>query len=414
MKTGPSSSIRTAIPLLTPPTLLVAALASCADGDSTVLTAVRDSAGVVIVESSGAPATDAGGWSVDPVPGLSIGTLEGDADYQLYRVNGACVLSDGGIAVGNDGSSELRIYDREGAFRVSLGAEGEGPGEFRSLRLVGRYGGDTLVIVDSRLRRISLFHPDAGLLGSAAVAEELAPVRTAEGMLGDGSLVLSGIRFGEEPPADGPVRIPQSYRLARIDGSLAADFGELPGREAFQQVQGAGGELVVSISLMPLGKQPAAAASSDRVFLGSSDRYEILAYDASARLQRIIRVDQPMVALEASDWNWLMADEIGDDPDPIRAAEIRQRYRELPVPETLPAYLGFRTDARGYLWVEEARRPGDDTPLWTVFNREGTPLARVTLPDRTRILEIGEDYVLAVRTDELEVEYVELYPLHRG
>ncbi|MFH1762949.1 MAG: hypothetical protein ABIF09_02040 [Gemmatimonadota bacterium] len=40
-------------------------------------------------------------------------------------------------------------------------------------------------------------------------------------------------------------------------------------------------------------------------------------------------------------------------------------------------------------------------------------MGRATLPPVSEILEIGEDYILALHRDELEVEYVRLFSLHR-
>lgn len=73
-------------------------------------------------------------------------------------------------------------------------------------------------------------------------------------------------------------------------------------------------------------------------------------------------------------------------------------------------------DRQGNLWVGDFRTPSaaDGEPTaWTVFDREGRVLAEIGMPPRFRIFDIGADWVLGVRTDELGVEHVELYRVRR-
>ena len=63
--------------------------------------------------------------------------------------------------------------------------------------------------------------------------------------------------------------------------------------------------------------------------------------------------------------------------------------------------------------MNEYQRPGDDVAAYRVFDPEGRMIARVALPPRVTPLEIGEDYLVARRLDELDVEYGELYRLIR-
>jgi hypothetical protein len=77
----------------------------------------------------------------------------------------------------------------------------------------------------------------------------------------------------------------------------------------------------------------------------------------------------------------------------------------------MPWFANLASDASGNLRGEEYRRPGDETPRWTVFDPEGAVLGRVTGPPRFQLLDVGADYVLGRRWDDLDVEHVELYPM---
>jgi hypothetical protein len=106
-------------------------LSACGAGSTAgVQTEARDSAGVTIVESSGLPAHGAGGWVLGQNSELSIGTLDGDTLYQLFRVSDGILLPDGRIVVSENGRLQLRVFGADGVFQSSLGREGEGPGRW--------------------------------------------------------------------------------------------------------------------------------------------------------------------------------------------------------------------------------------------------------------------------------------------
>ena len=91
-------------------------------------------------------------------PALQIGVVEGDHNYELFRVTGAVWLSDGRVVVVNGGTAELRYYDREGRFLRRVGGRGKGPGEFTALTRVYRAAGDTVLGYDAwYLDRLSVF-----------------------------------------------------------------------------------------------------------------------------------------------------------------------------------------------------------------------------------------------------------------
>ncbi len=393
-------------------TLVVGTLACAGSDDGAVATAVRDSAGVVIVENTGSIQVGEGGFTVVPEPLVSIGSLEGDTLQQLYRVNGAIRLADGRIAVGNGGSGQLRIYAPDGRFLASLGRPGEGPGEFRAVALVGALGGDTLVTLDSDLRRISLFHLETGFVRSARVVDEAGGFLLARGAFADGSIVAGGGFFfssGAGQISGGAQRSPTSFASVDLDGRLITDFGEFPGLELFIRLREGG----LSANLLPYGKFAVAAVSSDRLYVGTADRYEIRAFAPDGRLARLIRYDQPTRPVTPADIDAYIEEQVAEGEQGVDPQEIRTRYREMPAPERMPAYQQIATDVLGHLWVSEYRLPGDDTPVWTVFDPEGGLVARLALPPRVGVLEIGEDYLLGRLVDELDVEYVQLFRLER-
>jgi len=413
----PSSRHLPLIPRL-PALLACAGLAACGSGTSGGLeTQVRDSAGVAIVETPDHPARGAGGWALDQQPFLSIGTFDGDSLYQLYRISGGIRLSDGRIVLSDDGSLQLRMFGPDGAFLRAWGREGEGPGEFLAVEVMGVVGGDTLVVVDGRLRRISLFHPERGFLEQYSVDERAGHVLFANGMFGDGSIVFGGeLTFGPggDTPENGINRSEARYRSARRDGSFGATFGSVPGAEMFMQAQSGGGEIHVSAVSIPYGRSPAAHARGEILYVGSGDTYEILGFGPDGRLDRIIRVLQPPPPVTSQDVERFIEGEVAALEDPSRAPATRNLLNDIPTPATMPAYRAFTVDSEGFLWVEDFRRPWERLRNWTVFDGEGRPRTRLSLPSGNRLLDIGRDYVMAVFEDPLGVQYLRLFALSRG
>jgi len=86
----------------------------------------------------------------------------------------------------------------------------------------------------------------------------------------------------------------------------------------------------------------------------------------------------------------------------------------MPLVEAFPAFASVRVDRLGYLWVREYRLPGEQHRLWTVFDPEGRILGLVEMPGSFSVEEIGEDYILGTRDDDLGIEYVESWPLDRS
>jgi hypothetical protein len=397
---------------------MAGALVACGPSGSTgIQTEFADSAGVIIAESSGFPEPGAGGWALDSIPVLSIGALEGDAPYQFFQITGSMRLSDGRIAITDYGTHELRLFSPDGVFQTSFGREGEGPGEFSHIRLMGTVGSDTMVVIDGRQRRVSRIHPETGFLGLALFPEEAGITMHFNGMFGDGSIVFGGgvnaIPSGDEQPS-GYERLTNDYYSISLDGETVTPFGEFPGTEVYWTTGYYQGESMLSAAWPHFGKSPRATARGDRMVLGTRDFYELNVFDPTGALVRIIRIQTPLVPVTQEHLDALLEERLARLPDPDLAPRLRSGFRDTPTAENLPAFESLLLDSHGHLWVEDFHLPGDPMRRWTVFDEEGVPRTRLSLPASNRVHEIGEDYVLAGFQDELGVEYLRMYSLRRG
>lgn len=84
------------------------------------------------------------------------------------------------------------------------------------------------------------------------------------------------------------------------------------------------------------------------------------------------------------------------------------------IPEVKPAFQGFRTDGVGYLWVlPSTRAETDGVVAVDIFDPDGRFLGRLRMPSNLRHWAIRGDRLCGVDVDELDVEQVTCFRIHR-
>ncbi len=392
---------------------LCATLTACGDPPETgpALSEVRDSAGIAIVTNRRPPADRTRVLEVGPSPSVSIGTLEGDAAYQLFRVVDATKLPDGRIVVANRGTNELRVFDEAGVHLATWGREGEGPGEFTGLSSVAAWAADSVLTWDFSQRRISIFD-SGGALGRTfrpGQREELAAPQFVAVLPGPAVLVAAAAIFSAGEDASGVRRPDRPYFVLDAEGAIATPLGAFPGRESYIVAS----EQFVSVTTHPFGRGSVAAAWGSLLVLGGNDAYELRAQRADGTLVRIVRLEHELESPTESDLEAFVEQRLeGLTPEERRGSILF--YEDMPLVEAFPAFDRILVDALDHLWVREFSVPGArELNRWTVFDPQGVVLGTVALPTVLEVIEIGVDYVLGTAQDDFEVEYVQLWSLSR-
>jgi len=369
---------------------------------------VTDSAGVTIVTSAEPAWGEAGGWTVAGSPDVTIGEPPVSLASEFSRIRRVYTLGDGTIVVANTSRPvDIRLFDADGTHIRTIGREGAGPGELRAIWDLWIARPDTIVVFDPGLSRMTRFDP----LGNAIemVTFEQHSDRVAW---------LPWARF-----ADGTFLMRRNVFIENVDGGS--------GRSLAPSVRGtAAGEIVDTIGVFPeaeyytlpsgnpgfkrFGLRAVLYVSGDTYYRGLGDTFVIDEYDGSGHhLRSLRRAHQPR-PVDDDVRARLMQLEIEAAP-PEREQAIRQTWAERPVAEAFPAFGEiWIADAAGNLWVQNFATPADPQPPFTVFDRDGRWLGVVAFPDRFTPHEIGEDYVIGVSRDELDVETVRRYPLLKG
>lgn len=391
-----------------------AGLAGCGAADGGPAVAVRDSAGVRLVDSRRAAAD----WTVDGSPSVAIGTADGAAEYQLSRVRGAVRLSDGRVVVADGDTRRLRWYDAAGRHLADAGGPGGGPGEFAFLEGVVPYRGDSVAAWDPESRRLSLFGPDAAFARSATVEGIEALSVSLRGALADGTLLLelSGSLEGLLAGGEGERRDTVTYVRATPAGAVTDTLAVRADQEHVTRRMGP----VVSRQPVLFGRDSHVAAGGGQVFVGESDGYriDVLRPDGALRTSirrpgepRPVRGEDRERAREAARQR---GERTREQLSRAAGSAVPPSADDLPERSTMPAFDQLLVDAEGFLWVRDARVVAGDPGRWSVFSPDGAWQATVTTPAGLDVFQVGRDWILGRSRDEWEVESIRLHRLRRG
>jgi len=372
----------------------------------------RDSAGIRITENASPPEGSRLPWRIGPEPTVSIGELDGEEPYMLHWAGSVARLSDGRIVVGNRGSSEVRMFDALGNHLVSWGGEGEGPGEFTGLAHAAPWRGDSIAAWYSPGLGISVFDSEGNYgrsfvlqSGEAEVWRRPRPIAVRAG----------GTILSIKDPEDADTAVVEIWDA---DGALSASLGTHPHREVIVTTNEQGYN---ELMWPAYGRELVTGQWGDLVVASHTSRYEIRAFRDNGTLARIVRREHVLREPTEDDRKPYIDEQLAmyatiPDLPPEVVERARKSFESTPLAETFPAFSRVLSDAAGNLWVREYDFPREERParLWTVFDPDGRVLGFVETPKGLRIGRIGEDYILGHYRDELEVEYVQLWPLERS
>ncbi|MGD2069732.1 MAG: hypothetical protein PVI57_13745 [Gemmatimonadota bacterium] len=388
-------------------TVLGPVLAGCGDEGVRPAWAVRDSAGVEVVESVRPAWGDEEEWRVGAEPTTRVGAVEGDVEELLSEVVGAVRLADGTVAVA-DAAQEVRFFGPGGGHVRTVGGPGEGPGEFTGLAALARHPGGGVWAWDFSLRRVTRISGD-GEIDDVVTLDPEPPVLSPVGALPDGTFVfkqLWGAGATAAATRTGLRRDPVAVVRLDASGALLDTLDLVPGREVHIEEEDGRGVMITP----PFGRNAVGTVRGDRVVVGSQETFEVRELAPDGAVLRVLRLPSRDVGLDPADARRLLDERVEAAP-PERRATLRRSLGAIPFPESRPAYGGLLADREGNLWVSEwapfPRVPG----RWTVFGPDGRWLGEVEMPPGFQPTDIGDDWLVGVQRDEMDVEYVLVFPL---
>ena len=294
---------------------------------------------------------------------------------------------------------------------MTIGRAGEGPGEFRSLTFLGHWPGDSIVVADLELARVSVF--DAGGRYAREVRwgnGENSPASAIVGVFDDGSFLARAFTQLGYPPPHGLRRLDATFFHLAAGGTLADTIGTFPGSETYFLPTERGFRANPGLFAQTLSF----ATGPATFYAGPSDTYEYTEYSSAGRPSRLVRRSIQPAPVESGDVAAEKQARLADRPANDLRASLERMLAEMPVPDVMPVFDRILVGDDASVWVRSYNPAYEDAPTsWTVFDSEGQILAEVSMPAGLEPQQIGRDYVLGVAVDEMDVERVRLYALER-
>lgn len=360
-------------------------------------------------------------WDTDRtlVSELSIGVLEGAAEYQFGSIRAFAVDREGRIYVFDSHVPALRVYGPDGTWLRDIGREGEGPGEYK------QPDSGLAILPDGRIAlrdpgngRITLYSPEGEYLDYFRIAGSF---NTSSPMIAERSgtvatFIVTNLGTSVFEWQQGLARY---HADGTVDTVLTPDLGYEPAQISGER------EGNSSINQVPFSPQQVEAYSPEGYFLvGVNEDYS---FDV-LRPGGVLRIARSYESVPV-------------DPDEAAAARETQtenfrrnfpgwKWNGPPIPDHKPAYWQFQVADDGRIWVrvpapsvryldavaqkaEEERLGRSIVPFrepvrYDVFGASGEYLGRVSAPEGFQAQwpppVFRGDTVWAVMRDEYDVQ----------
>ena len=356
-------------------------------------------------------------WSLASAPSLEIGADDEQPGRELFRVTGAMRAADGSLIVASAGTSDIRIFAKDGAWLRKIGRAGNGPGDFKSLIGVQACGGDNIAVLQQG--RITL------LAASGNVVRLITPPWGSSGATSATPVSIGPASCNESLwlrrralPIDTSGLLEQEYSLSRLDRAGEHVILSFPGQVRFRTTVG-GSPAMVRIPFWP---EPSWTAWNDAIYWTSG-------------ADSVVRVKRGTVGW--IDWQWA-----ADRPE-VTTAERRRyaatrtellqedaryagsvlEWAQLPQrPERRPSVSRMLSHDGEFLWLRpypsgtdglgiNAITPAPERERWTILDARGRTVARIDVPLAFNITQIRRHEVVGVWKDANGVETVRVYAL---
>jgi WD40 repeat protein len=316
---------------------------------------------------------------------LSIGGEDDRGNIVLFRPSRFIVDQNENIYITDSQDQVIKIFDPDGNYMQTIGAKGEGPGEFSFISDQTFLPDGRLLVMDSRSRRISIFHSSGEFLESYQWKKQLGWLQ----FVTDSSCIISEYIFEGDDPLEGRKLYIKEYDFR---GNEICSFGEFISPEMKILTDR---NIAFGINV-PHSPQSIFASDQKRqcLYHCMNGKYTIEVFDNTGKV--VEKIDRPYKPVPFTSKD---------------AEEFRARYENgrntkkiaeaMAMPKIKTITPRMLVDDSGNLWVQTHEQKEEEDRTFTaydIFNADGYYEARVWIDKSPSLFMKGKMY--RMETDE--------------
>ena len=308
---------------------------------------------------------------------LVVGPDSAKPEDEFVDVRGVFQLADGRIGVADAGVPAVYILSAAGQVEVVVGRQGSGPGEFREPRLLGVQPGDTLVVYDAPLRRVTQFAGSGALVRTVSLPAPVSGATQAVGLMPGNALLVKRSVYPQHAESGGLLAVEAVYLRINTDGRIDT-IARIPDGPRHPR------------GFLFFGWQSAAASTDSSVWIGRGDVAAV----------KEIYLDGALI----KEGRWAARSRRVSELDRLAMRKVAE-LRKAPVAVTsverfadsIPLFGRLLPDASGGVWVIAYEAPFASADSAWLIGAAGSEAIAVRLPDRFRPTQIGKEFIIGVQ-----------------
>lgn len=339
----------------------------------------------------------------------------------IGRLTGGLILDQNRIVLADGMSMRLFFVDVESGGVLAVGGQGDGPGEFRRIRSIGRTARGAVFVDDFVRARVTIFAAD----GSLNDVVSYDPLGFRGGIMtpkpisvhADGAIIFrdSDPLFSERP--SGPYRERINYVALMPDGSHAP-ITEASGLEKVRRNYG---PARFNVYERPFSYSVLETVTDHLVIVADTESGNASAFDRAGDVVMTFSFGQGVPVSEEADRLWreerIVRTEHRNNPANVPAdtrellggmggmeEDEKEFYRSAEGNAVAPSLSRILVDGDGRLWAQRYVLPGDEKAVWhrRLPGKAGLD-SMLELPADHQLLDALGDKVLLRTTDDLGV-----------
>ncbi len=338
---------------------------------------------------------------------------------EFLSVSSAHELGDGRVVIADPRARRVVVADFATGRASAVGRVGDGPGEYRSPRQLLRLGGDTLLLFDTQLRRLS--YMIAGGL-PIPIPPELARSATRfeypiRGAARDGRILalvplLGGDKSFDATSAQLPTRTESVLVVtSRLADARTEVIARLRGRfRGLGVTRRTSGSRVIEFELAnPFGVEEQAWLFPDGwIAVVYSDPYRVSWIDPAGKEIVGAPLQRARQRANAEERTFAIAREWPTMPAPPLRVEDFRGWPDFVPPFPIDALVPMRD---GRIAIERMLTSHSSSRAYDIVDRSGSSVTTIAVHLRERIVGFGTRWVYIASRDDDGIERLTRHPL---